>query len=232
MGFTLLELMVSMVIGTVVLLLAAALLGASGKGYGRAADAIASGREGRVAFDRLSSDLASAVRSRGDILDSRSGKGIGFLSLQAADTQSRAGRIGDGCAVIYQIQDLEMGGHVRRCLTRSIRESGETFSALRAGQTTFLFSGRQKEAEPLAFGVVAFEAIPKSLSAAGDWTDWEGNDAIPPDALEITLVIARPDLLGRLVTSGDWDTLDDGIYHHPGLETHTGIIRFGNHGHR
>lgn len=231
-GFTLLELMVSMAISTIILLLAAALLGSSGQGYGRAADGVACGREGRVAFCQLTADLASAVVHRGEVLDSSSGHGIGFLSLQSPDAQSGTGRIGDACAVIYQLEDLPIGGHVRRCLTRSVRESGETLANLRVGQTESLFSGRKEEAEPLAFGVVDFEAIPKSLSTGGEWTDWEMNDTIPPDALEVTLVIARSELLGRLQTTADWDALDDGGHDRSGLETHSGIIRFGNHGHR
>ena len=68
-----------------------------------------------------------------------------------------------------------------------------------------LFVERPKIDEPVAFGVVSFEARPKSRDESGEWIDWMKNDKKGPEALEVRLVIARRDLAARLKLPGDWD---------------------------
>ena len=240
-GFSLIELMCSMAVGTIVLLAAASLLGTSGDGYGRVGGTVASEREARAILTQLSSDLSSA-RFHKDTKFEPQGKAwpsdhLGFLSLQPAEAQSDNGRIGDLCAVSYYLTDLTIGGRTVRCLMRGFRESSETFQALADDRVAPLFDGRDHIDEPVAFGVVSFEAKPKTRDQSGKWIDWAENDTRGPDGLDIRLVIARRDLAGRLRTPSDWDgsTGPGKALGPPGeaernenLQVYRTLIRFGN----
>lgn len=208
-GFTLIELMFSMAIGSIILMLAAAVLGSSGDGYERISGSLASEREARALLCQLSSDL-SAAKFHADGVMGKSAADwpvdrLGFLSLQPAQAQTDAGRIGDLCAVNYYVKDLSIGGKTVRCLMRGFRESGETFDALRGGAVAALFVERANLDEPVALGVVSFEARPKSRNAAGEWIDWQKSDALGPEIIEVKLVLARRELAGKLKSPGDWD---------------------------
>lgn len=240
-GFSLIELMCSMAVGTIVLLAAAALLGSSGDGYERVGGSVASEREARAILTQLSSDLSTA-RFHQDTRIENDGSGwisgnLGFLSLQPAEAQTDAGRIGDLCAVNYYLKDLNINGRTVRCLMRGFRESADTFQALGNGSVAPLFSPRDNLDEPVAFGVVSFEARPKSRSNTGDWIEWVENDAKGPAALDVRLVIARRELAGRLRQPSDWDGASAAgkalgkpaeAERNPDLQVYRTLIRFGN----
>ena len=232
-GFTLVELMFSLTLGTLILLVAAGLLASSGAGYGRTSGTVATSRERRALVDRLATDLASGIPATGSILNSEPTGKLAFITLLPAVGQSEDGRNGDACAVSYRLADLEMGGRTRRCLVRSVKESGDTFAALRSGKAAMLFTGGFPVDEPLAFDVVGFTAQPKSVDAGGVSQDWTDDGGGPPDALEITLVLVRPGFARRLKTAADWDALAESAENprNTALETHTATLRFGNHAH-
>lgn len=238
-GFSLTELLFSMAIGSIILILAATLLGRSGESYDRVGGNLASEREARAVFTQLTSDLASA-RFHPDAVTEKSSANwpldrIGFLCLQPAIAQSEAGRIGDLCAVHYYIKDLPIGGKAVRCLMRGFRESAVTFDALRNEQISGLFAETALD-EPVAFGVIAFEARPKSSDADGQWTDWVENDLTGPQAIEVKLTFARRELSSKLKLPADWSgsgtaqllgqpTAAD---RNPSLEIFATTLRFGN----
>lgn len=240
-GFTLIELMCSMVIGSIVLLAAAAMLGSSGEGYERVGGSVASEREARAILTQMSSDFSTARFYKGTLLEKsttawRSDK-AGFLSLQPAAAQSKEGRIGDLCAVVYYLKDLTYNGVTTRCLMRGFRESSETFKALANENLSPLFVERPQVDEPVAFGVVSFEATPKTLSPTGVWIDWTPNDLIGPGAIDVRITVVRRSLAGRLRTSADWDGggsagrfLGDPAKAdlNKELQVYSTIIRFGN----
>ncbi len=237
-GFTLVELMFSMAIGTIVLVLAAAMLGTSGDGYERVGGNVAAEREARALISQLTSDLSTAYFHKDGVIDKSSSSWatdkIGFLTLQPAAAQTEDGRIGDLCAVNYYIKDLTMGGKEVRCLMRGFRESNDTFKALRDNKVDSLFMEQSKD-EPVAFGVVSFTATPRSKDTTGRWIDWVKNDTLGPDAFDIRLIIARRSLSGRLKTASDWNG-GGGLLgtpakadRNPNLELYETTIRFGNH---
>lgn len=240
-GFSLVELMATMAIGAVILLTAAALLGNFGDGYERVGGGMATEREARALMTQLASDLSTARFHKDVMIENSTAtwpvSRLGFLSLQPADAQSEAGRIGDLCAVGYYLKDLAINGKTVRCLMRGFRESNETFKALGDGSVSSLFAEREIIDEPIAFGVVSFMAKPKTRDDSGKWIDWVENDDDGPEALDVSLVIARRGLAGRLKLPADWDGAgttgrllghpsDAGRNHN--LETYGTMIRFGN----
>jgi len=208
-GFTLIELMFSMAIGSIILILAATMLSSSGDGYERVGGSVASEREARALMSQLAADLSTAKFHENTLMEKSSAMWpadrIGFLSLQPAAAQTDAGRIGDLCAVNYYIKDLTIGGKTVRCLMRGFRESGRIIKKTRDGRkieipgvfdallklikdpyadsnpVAELFDPPKEIDEsididePIAFGVVSFEARPKSRDAAGKWIDWVPN---------------------------------------------------------
>lgn len=243
-GFTLIELMTSMVIGSMVLLLAASMLGMSGDSYERVGGSVGSEREGRALISQLADDFSTGVFNKDGVIERSTSAWpadrLGFLNLQPSQAQTDGGRLGDLCAVNYYIKDLPISGRSVRCLMRGFRESKETFAALRADTVASLFgvAADPDADEPVAFGVVSFEARPKSRDATGKWTDWLKNDTVGPEAFEVKLVVARRDLAMRLKTSADWDgaggvgkTLGDPSQadRSKDLEIYGATIRFGNH---
>jgi hypothetical protein len=224
------------------------MLGTSGESYERVGGSVASEREARAVLTQLASDLSTAKFHKDTLIEKASSgwpaDKIGFLSLQPAEAQTDNGRIGDLCAVNYYIKDLPIGGKTVRCLMRGFRESNDTFTALKADTVGTLFiekSGGSLVAadEPIAFGVVSFEARPRSRDSAGKWIDWVENDLKGPEALDVKLVVARRELSGKLKTAADWNGggAAGNLMGQPSeadrnknLEVYSTTLRFGNHG--
>jgi type II secretory pathway pseudopilin PulG len=212
-GFTLVEMMAAMGVGMVVLMIAAGVLGSTGDGYERLGGGVSAEREARALLGQLVTDLSSVQYQKEILL--REGKEswpldrIGFLTLQPDDAQTDAGRVGDLCAVRYYVRDEVNGGKVTRCLMRGFVESSDTFKAVKNNLTSQLFeqppgTGSSNTDEAIAFGVVSFEARPKTRDANGKLTDWKAGTDTPPDVLALRLVIARRELMGKLNTAADW----------------------------
>lgn len=242
-GFSLIELLFSMVIGSVILILAATLLGTSSDGYERVSNSVTSDREARAAITQLTSDLASGVYHPCEIIEKSSAAwpldSLGFLSLQPETAQTGAGHIGDLCTVNYYIHDLTFRGKIIRCLVRGFRESNDTFKALHDEDTPQLFKPQFKLDEPIAFGVVSFSASPKRRDNKGKWLDWVKGDHAGPEVFEIKIVIARRNLIGKLKLPSDWDgsstttkkLLGESMQadRNKDLEVYTTTLRFGDH---
>jgi prepilin-type N-terminal cleavage/methylation domain-containing protein len=241
-GFSLIELMFSMAIGSVILILAATLLGSSGDGYERVGGSVASEREARALFSQLASDLATARFHKDSVIEKSSASWpadrLGFLNLQPAAAQTDAGRIGDLCAVNYYLKDETIGNKTVRCLMRGFRESKVTFDAVKTDVVAPLLINQPGIDEPIAFGVVSFEARPRSRDATGKWIDWVKNDLTGPEALDVKLVLARRELAGKLKLAGDWDGTGNAgrllgqaaqSDRNKNLEVYATTLRFGNH---
>ncbi len=229
-GFTLVEMVVSMAVATIVLLAAAVFLGSTGQSYDRVGGSVAAEREARAVVGQLRLDMESALHHP-DAPFSHSGGVLAFLSLQPAGAQTDEGRIGDLCAVNYRLADLPAGSRVTRALTRGFRESAETFDALGSGSVSGLFDPRDPLDEPVAFGVLSFDANPVSRDGSGEWRAWSPAASDAPEAVELRLVLARREALGRLRTSADWDAAASraaNAENERDLEVYETRIRFGH----
>ncbi len=241
-GFTLIELLFSMAIGSVLLVVAATMLGSSGDGYERIGGNVASEREARALITQLAADLSTARFHKDAVIEKSTAAWpldkLGFLSLQPAQAQSDAGRIGDLCAVNYYISDQTIGGKKIRCLMRGFRESNETFKALREDKVASLFEQKPALDEPVAFGVISFEVRPRSRDSGGQWIAWVKKDDTGPEAFNLKLVLARRDLSGKLKLPSDWDGAGSAAKllgepskadRNKDLEVYETTLRFGNH---
>lgn len=237
-GFTLVEMLATMTVGSIILLVAATMLGHAGDGYDRGSGGVAAEREGRAVLTQMADDLSKAVWQPDTRIenqgDSWKRADLGFFSLQASDAQSEDGRLADLCTVHYYIKDIQVGRATVRCLMRGFHESSETLDGLRGGSIDSLFKPENKD-EPVAFGVLAFEATPLVRGTSGKWEDWVKSTETPPSALRLKLIVARRELLGKLQTSSDWDSSP--LRGNPAepersryLEIYEVIQRFGNPG--
>ena len=238
-GFTLVEVMLAMAIGMVVILLAVSMLGRSGSDYERIGGGVAAEREARAVLTQLTADLQSARFHPDQIIEKSDAAWpqdrLGLLTLQAPAAQATASQIGDLCAVHYYLTDLLIGGKTIRCLMRGFRDSKDTFAALATNEVPTLFTPTDRD-EPVAFGVLAFQARPKSRTADGTWQDWVKSTTLPPhepdppDALDLRLTIVRRELVGRLATTAAWDGAGTGAQAitKDNLEVYSTLIRFGN----
>jgi prepilin-type N-terminal cleavage/methylation domain-containing protein len=251
-GFTLIELISAMAIGTLVLLVAASLLGQVGSDYGRVNGGVGAEREARAAISQITADAASAWPHPDAVFEAVDDPWprdrLAFLSLQPAAAQSDEGRSGDLCAVNYYVKDLAFGDGTVRCLMRGFRESEESFAALKDGELASLF-GEAPRDEPVAFGIAGFEARPVVRGARGEWQPWQpattpgeesstedADEGGPPEALLLRLLVARREVLGRLSTPADWsgEGADAGVLGDPqeanrnkNLRVFESVLRFG-----
>ena len=240
-GFTLIEVLLAMTLGMVVILLAVSLLGRGQDDYQRIGGNVGAEREARAVLSQLQSDIRSSQSHPSQLLGKSTtpwpADELGLLTLQSPDAQSEAGYIGDLCAVHYYLRDLTIEGKTVRCLMRGFRDSATTFPAIQLNQTASLFSPNERD-EPVAFGVLAFLARPKSRNDDGSWSAWQESSETPPEALEIRLVIARRERMSRLKSPADWDNGGPGAatlelaphsIANRNFEIYSTLIRFGNH---
>lgn len=208
-GFTLIELMCSMVIASIILLLIAITLAASGDSYGRIKANVESEREGRTLVNQLVSDLANAQFHKHFMIQKSPNvwptDHLGFLTLAPALAQSETGRVGDLCAVVYYIKDLTINGKTVRCVMRGFRESLETFKALENNDVSLIYQENLALDEPIALGIISFAARPKLRDTNGKWIDWAESTHTNPQAIDLRIVVARHTLARRLNTADDWN---------------------------
>jgi prepilin-type N-terminal cleavage/methylation domain-containing protein len=235
-GFSLVEMLVTMTIGSILLFIAATMLGRAGDSYDRGSGSVSAEREARAVLTQIAGDLSKAEWHKDTKFESK-GEGwkqgkLGIFSLQPDDAQSTDGRNGDLCAVNYYVKDIKVGTAMVRCLMRGFRESSTVFPALRAGDSSMLFEEDPAD-EPVAFGVLSFEVEPVVRDGTGKWDTWIEGTTTGPQALRLRLVIARRELLGKLTTVQDWNSSPlrgkpEDAANSPNLEVYEAIQRFGN----
>lgn len=227
-GFTLVELSCAAALGAVILLLAAAAFSRASETCARTSESIRSEREARVAAQCLADDFSAAMSCVPPWFQNASaGQGrAGFFLLLAEEAQRKDARIGDLGAVNYRLADVKEGDRVVRCLLRGVRESPEAFAAMADRRPERCYEPQAAD-EPLARGVVAFEANPVQRDGDG-WKAWNREGV--PDAVEVLLVLARRESAARWTTPDDWDAAvaslagDDDLR----VETHRFRCRYGN----
>lgn len=214
-GFTLTELLVAIVVGSILLLAASSFLGSSTDGYSRIAGSMATEREARALTQEIADELLAAHFHKDMLVERDSSswvKGrIGFLTRMPVAAQAKSQQIGDLCAVHYYVRDLIIGGRATRCVMRGFRDSKAVFDGLRSDSIPALFAPDPVVDEPIAMRVLSFDVRPQVYDSSGRWADAPLPLVNSPDAVKVRLVVARPSISGRLKTTADWDGVSASI---------------------
>lgn len=200
-GFTLLELLVAAAVSLLIVGAAFAVMNMGRASYQRTTRRETTTAEWRLAVGMLRCDCERTLPRRPMVVAPSS---LGLLVLTPMATQSRAQAIGDVCAVRYHVRDVVLAGRTVRCLMRGVSESAEVFGALRANTVEALWRADERD-EVLAMGVLAFQLKPLQGGASGGWKPWDRGTSAVPDAMEVNLILARPELAARLDTREEWD---------------------------
>lgn len=213
-GFTLAELMVSMSIGSVLLLVILAVVQSGGDGYEKATQRVDANVEARAALTTLADDLSS-VRFDGnfvlkDVVGAWSGSELSFLTLKPRTAQDSSLASGDLCFVHYYTavtRQLEgTSGPYSRKLYRRLVSSRTVMDALKNGGDFEApdTDPTRAEDEAVAFNVVQFLVKAKLETEEGEVIDWKRLDD-EPDFLEITLRVTDNRTAALFPEQGDWD---------------------------
>jgi prepilin-type N-terminal cleavage/methylation domain-containing protein len=208
-GFSLIELMFAMAIGSITLILAGSLLNTAGTTYQRITETVSAENEARCLIDQLTADLATAIPHAETLIERSTASWptdhLGLLFTQPPEAQDRTALIGDLCSVNYYLKDLKIGDQTIRCLMRGVTESRDTFIALREKSISSLFAPRLHLDEPVAFGVLSFVARPMTRNEQGKWIDFHETESQQLEALEVRLILARRNLIPKLKIPEDWN---------------------------
>lgn len=217
-GFTLAELMVSMTIGSVLLLVVLAVVQSGGDGYSTATQRVDANVEARAALTTLADDLSSVKFDDNfvlkEVVGSWSGSELSFLTLKPPTAQDRSLALGDLCFVHYYTavtRQLEgTTGPYSRKLYRRLVSSRAVMDVLRNGGNfeTPVVDPNRPEDEAVAFNVVQFLVTGKVEADDGTVVDWtKGNGE--PDFVEVTLRVTDNKTAALFTEQGDWEATSD-----------------------
>lgn len=213
-GFTLLELLVSMAIGSGIMLLLLTLMSDSSDTYSSALRTIAQRVEGRSGLHLLRRDIAGQLGGR-EILYEQGTLGqtwacdeFGFFTVKTAESQGDPNALGDVCFVRYYVaeNDVFADGFSRK-LYRQFLTSDMAKEVLEQGIANGAPAVDPSVDEVVAVNVAHFSVSlwtrPDSSSA---WEKWTAASPTAPLRADISLVIANSKTARRLNSSEDWDS--------------------------
>lgn len=230
-GFTLIEMMAALAVSAILILTCGVMMRTAEEDRAALASGIAWEREADRISEVLRGDLSTA---HGEHWHEDMGEGVcevGWLTLKSMRAQSGSKAVGDLCAVGYRLVDRKVGAdRVQRTLLRQQLDSATVFEAIMADAMESLWT-MTSEAEPLAGGVLLFEIWPLLRDGSESWQPWYSVLNAMPQAVELRLVLASPELQKRLKSSEDWDAAIWDLGQFDGDEVHElrNIIPIGRH---
>lgn len=230
-GFTIIELVGSLSVCFLLVLTCGVLLRMSGEQKRSIARSFEWQREAQLIHEVLKEDLISAHGRHWHEGNGEEDCEVGWFSLKSRQAQSASKCVGNLCAVGYRLVDQQVGGgRVQRNLLRQQLDSAEVFEAIMADDRESLWQVGP-EAEALAQGVLLFELWPLLRDDSQSWQPWYSVLSAMPEAVELRLVLASPELQERLKTSEDWDAARWDMNQLGGDEVHElrSLIVIGQH---
>ena len=216
-GFTLVEMLVSMVVLALLVVAMTALVESATKLWRDKENRVDACREARAALAIMARDLKNAVAStnissiqfnvESGAATTNYGNNVFFLASLPASAQEDSSK-SDVCEVGYFLAFDRTPASTNRTLNlyRFFRSSNQTFSDLAAG-TLFanIVTGEAGE-ELLARNVVAMKINPVSVST-GEWVDFTPSPQAPlPAMIEITLTAIGQETARKLENANWTDT--------------------------
>ncbi len=211
-GFTLIEILVSSVVGTIVILVMMVAMGVGTDGFNESTRRIDSLVEARAALGVMSDDVSTMIGAGEEEfgwrkVDDRFHE-IWFLTLKPATSQDPDKAVGDVCLVHYftavtQDVPIEEAAYTRKLYRRFV-SSGDLLGRLLDG-TLPPVTADPSQAEAIAFNVTKFVAQPLvRTNPFGPLTEWSENNGIP-DSVEIDFQVIDGDTANLLRTPEDWN---------------------------
>ncbi|MEM9080101.1 MAG: prepilin-type N-terminal cleavage/methylation domain-containing protein [Verrucomicrobiota bacterium] len=215
-GFTLVEVLVAMGVGTTVLLVMMTVMSMGTQGYQEATRRIDAMVEARSALSVLADDVSTLVGTSDDEFgweeDDERFHQIWFLTIKPEDAQDAENAIGDVCLVHYftavtpdaPIEDAVYS----RKLYRRFWSSGEVIDRLFSGNLPSM-SPNPELAEAIAFNVTRFVAQPLMSSPQnGRMIEWSAGNGTP-ESLGLNLQVIDSDTAALFREESDWDLTGD-----------------------
>ncbi len=211
-GFTLVEVLVSAVLSTGLLLGLGVAISVSMQGYSTATTRTGALTEARTVTRLLRDDLATMLGTSDEQFfwsgDDERNHEIAFLTLKPIRSQAESEAVSDVCMVHYFTaitRDSPREDPIfSRKLYRRFLSSGEVVGALRRGELPDL-SNDPDEAEAIAFNVARFNVQPlqggEGSGALFEWVPGNGE----PNALSVRLDFIAEDAARTLRTEQDWE---------------------------
>ncbi|MDP0489616.1 MAG: prepilin-type N-terminal cleavage/methylation domain-containing protein [Verrucomicrobiota bacterium JB023] len=215
-GFTLLEVLVSMVVGLGVILVMMNTLLMGTRGYDASTRRIDALVEARAAMTVLADDVATMLGTSTKQFGFEENDGrfqeIWFATLKPESAQDPEKAVGDICIVQYFTAVTEdapiTDSTVSRKLYRRLWSSGDLTAYLRNGSLPLL-TPNPDEAEAIAFNVTRFVVQPMVSMGEGQpmgvWSLGNGT----PAALEVSFQVVDDDTAGLFRSEEDWDLTSD-----------------------
>lgn len=210
-GFTLLELLVSLAVGSLVILIILASLLRGSKDYKRIDERRHASLEARSALHAIANDLRSATWDSTSLFYQKSQAtwpedSVGFFLSKPRSSQSSQEAIGDMCYVYYYTAITADQRGVSRKLFRQFISSQKAFELLKNKSDPLLIppTNNPEEDEPIAFDIAGIRIEPFYYDSQKKAIAWSPTHTSPPDYIDITLFITDKSTRIHLVTGDDW----------------------------
>lgn len=215
-GFSLLEVLVSTVIGTAIILMMATAMRLGSDGFNEATRRVDSLVEARAALGVMADDVATMVgNGREDFgwqeNDERFHE-VWFLTLKPIEAQDPERAVGDVCLVHYftavtQDAPVEDAAFSRKLYRRFV-SSGDLLQRLSTGRLSPPEADPSR-AEAVAFNVTRFVAQPLArTTSVGPLVEWEQDNGLPI-SLGIDFQVVDGDTAALLRNEEDWNLTSD-----------------------
>ena len=221
-GFTILELLAAITVGIALILTCGVIIKMGSAEQQEVTRELEWEREASMVVEHLRGDLAVAHRRVWCESGHEDYCQVGWFMIRSKDHQSESEAIGDLCAVGYALRDQRFGSdddQSVRCLVRLQRDSRSVYEAIRTGNEAEIWRLDQPE-EIVANGVLIFELWPMLQEVFNEWRPWHPELRAMPEAVELRLAMASPELQARLRTPEDWDWARANYHQLSGEEVH------------
>ncbi len=213
-GFTLVELLVAMVIGTIITLTAFTVIREGSDGYNRMSSKTKTRTEAREGLTQISRDFASFQIGHLDWKKDDSSTWrkdeVRFLTRLPLSAQDKSEASNSLCRVTYFVaaNSLDTADEaVTQSLYRHTENSESVMETLTTGGA---FSSERRPLEEMGlivYDVLSFHADFLTRSESGVFSEWKEDSDEGPDSVRITVQVVNDAVAARLATESDWQKM-------------------------
>ncbi len=236
MGFTLVELLVAMAIGTILTLSAFTVISQGSEGYNRMSSKTKTRTEAREGLTQMARDFSSFqvghLRWVKDNSSSWRKDEVRFLTRLPLSAQDKNEASNSLCRITYIVATDSLNGSVEGVTQSLYRHTEYSESVTKTLTTGGSFSSERHPLDEMGlmiYDVLSFHIDFFIRLESGVLVEWTEEADQSPDSAKITLQVVNDPVAARLVTESDWqkvtsplgppdDVFENGI---EGVETYT-----------